>query len=162
MEISIVQLVGLIIGFLFLVLSIPLSIFTVQQGNIVVITRFGKYKKIGLPGLNFKTPFVDQISKTISIQNRSTELNFQAITSDQANVFFKAMLLYAAQNTLEATILKVAFKFASQNEFDMAITRTIEGSIRSFVATKRQTEVLGLRKEIIEYVKEHLDLTLEE
>jgi regulator of protease activity HflC (stomatin/prohibitin superfamily) len=43
-----------------------------------------------------------------------------------------------------------------------ALTRTIEGTIRSFVATKRQAEILGLRKEIIEYVKEQIDQLLEE
>src|SRR5206468_6614726 len=35
------------------------------------------------------------------------------------------------------------------------------GSIRAFVATKRQAEILGLRKEIVEYVKEQVDHVLE-
>lgn len=43
-----------------------------------------------------------------------------------------------------------------------AMVRTIEGSIRAFVATKRQAEILGLRKDIVEYVKDQIDHTLEE
>ena len=43
-----------------------------------------------------------------------------------------------------------------------ALTRTIEGTIRSFVATKRQAEILALRREIVEYVKEQIDQLLEE
>ncbi len=43
-----------------------------------------------------------------------------------------------------------------------ALTRTIEGSIRAFVATKRQAEVLGQRKEIVDYVKNQIDHTLEQ
>ena len=39
--------------------------------------------------------------------------------------------------------------------------RTIEGSIRTYVASKKQAEVLGLRKEIVEYVKDQVDHTLE-
>jgi regulator of protease activity HflC (stomatin/prohibitin superfamily) len=43
-----------------------------------------------------------------------------------------------------------------------ALTRTIEGSIRAFVATKKQAEILGLRKEIVEFVKDQIDHSLEE
>jgi regulator of protease activity HflC (stomatin/prohibitin superfamily) len=42
-----------------------------------------------------------------------------------------------------------------------ALIRTIEGSIRGFVATKRQSEILALRKEIVESVKESIDHGLE-
>jgi regulator of protease activity HflC (stomatin/prohibitin superfamily) len=135
---------------------------TVTQGNITVITLFGKYQRILRPGLNFKIPIIEQVYRTISIQNRSVELEFQAVTIDQANVYFKAMLLYAVQNAEEETIKKVAFKFISDKDLMQALVRTIEGSIRAFVATKKQSEILGLRKEIVEYVKEQIDHTLEE
>ena len=42
-----------------------------------------------------------------------------------------------------------------------ALIRTIEGSIRTYVASKKQAEVLSLRKEIVEYVKEQVDHSLE-
>jgi regulator of protease activity HflC (stomatin/prohibitin superfamily) len=42
------------------------------------------------------------------------------------------------------------------------IVRTVEGSIRSFVATKKQNEILSLRKEIVEYVKDQIDQVMEE
>ena len=135
---------------------------TVNQGYINVVTMFGKYKRILRPGLNFKIPFLEQVYKKISIQNRSVELEFQAVTADQANVYFKSMLLYAVQNADEETIKKVAFKFISDRDLMQALTRTIEGSIRSFVATKRQAEILGLRKEIVEFVKDQIDHSLEE
>src|SRR6185437_192849 len=135
---------------------------TVNQGYIDVITMFGKYQRVMRPGLNFKIPFLEQVYKKISIQNRSVELEFQAVTADQANVYFKSMLLYAVQNAEEDTIQKVAFKFISDRDLMQALTRTIEGSIRSFVATKRQAEILGLRKEIVEFVKDQIDHSLED
>jgi regulator of protease activity HflC (stomatin/prohibitin superfamily) len=135
---------------------------TVNQGYIYVVTMFGKYQRILKPGLNFKIPFLEQIYKRISIQNRSVELEFQAVTADQANVYFKSMLLYAVQNSEEETIKRVAFKFISDKDLMQALTRTIEGSIRSFVATKRQAEILGLRREIVEFVKDQIDHSLEE
>ncbi|PWU03406.1 MAG: protease [Bacteroidetes bacterium] len=144
---------------LFIVFS---GLVTVNQGTVSVITMFGKYRRILRPGLNFKVPVFEQIYKRISIQNRSVEMEFQAVTADQANVYFKNMLLYAVQNSEEETITKVAFKFISERDLMQALTRTIEGTIRSFVATKRQAEILSLRREIVEYVKEQIDHLLEE
>jgi regulator of protease activity HflC (stomatin/prohibitin superfamily) len=134
---------------------------TVQQGNIAVLTMFGKYRRLLYPGLNFKIPFLEVIYKRISIQNKSSELQFQAITLDQANVNFKAMLLYAVYNQDEDSIKNVAFKFVDERSLMQALIRTIEGSIRAFVATKRQSEILGLRGEIILHVKEQIDTQLE-
>ena len=135
---------------------------TINQGTIGVVTMFGKYRRIMLPGLNFKLPFLEQIYKKISIQNRSVELEFQAITVDQANVYFKSMLLYSVQNAEEETIKKVAFKFISDKDLMQSLVRTVEGSIRAFVASKRQAEILTLRKEIVLFVKEQIDFALEE
>ena len=145
-----------------LVVLVLLSSFvTVQQGTIGVTTIFGKYNRILMPGLNFKIPLIEKVFKRISIQNRSVELEFQAITVDQANVYFKAMLLYSVLNQQEEVIKNVAFKFMDERSFMQALIRTIEGSIRGFVATKRQAEVLALRKDITEHVKEQIDVTLE-
>jgi regulator of protease activity HflC (stomatin/prohibitin superfamily) len=135
---------------------------TVNQGSIAVVTIFGKYRRLMHPGLNLKIPVVESIYKRISIQNRSVELEFQAITIDQANVYFKSMLLYSVLNQEEPTIQNVAFKFIDEKSLMQALVRTIEGSIRSFVATKKQAEILMLRREIIEYVKEQIDRQLEE
>ncbi len=135
---------------------------TVNQGTITVITMFGKYQRILLPGLRFKIPIIEQIYKRVSIQNRSVELEFQAVTIDQANVYFKSMLLYSVQNSEEETIKKVAFKFISDKDLMQALIRTVEGSIRAFVATKKQAEILTARREIVDYVKEQIDHSLEE
>jgi regulator of protease activity HflC (stomatin/prohibitin superfamily) len=138
------------------------GLFTVNQGYIGVITMFGKYRRIVRPDLNIKIPVLEVIYKRVSIQNRSVELEFQAVTQDQANVYFKSMLLYAVQNADEETIKKVAFKFIADKDLMQTLIRTIEGNIRSFVATKKQAEVLGLRREIVQYVKVEVDHSLEE
>jgi regulator of protease activity HflC (stomatin/prohibitin superfamily) len=138
------------------------SVVVVNQGTIAIITMFGKYQRIMLPGLRFKIPFVESIFRRVSIQNQSIELEFQAVTIDQANVYFKSMLLYSVQNAEEETIKKVAFKFISNKDLMQALVRTVEGSIRAYVATKRQAEVLTARREIVDFVKEQIDNSLEE
>ena len=148
--------------FISILLVLFFSVVVVNQGTIAIITMFGKYQRIMLPGLRFKIPLVESIFRRVSIQNQSIELEFQAVTIDQANVYFKSMLLYSVQNSEEETIKKVAFKFISNKDLMQALVRTVEGSIRAYVATKRQAEVLTARREIVDFVKEQIDNSLEE
>lgn len=150
-----------IVGVVVLVLLVLSSVKTVAQGSIAVTTIFGKYRSIRRPGLNFLVPFVEKIFRRISTQNRAVELQFQAITQDQANVYFTAMMVYSVLNEAEDTIKNVAFKFVSEKDFLTALVRSVEGSTRGYVATMRQAEILGLRGEIVKEVKENLDVTLE-
>ncbi|NOT37470.1 MAG: SPFH domain-containing protein [Saprospiraceae bacterium] len=135
---------------------------TISQGTIGVVTIFGKYRRILSPGLNFIIPIIETVHKRISIQNRSVELGFQAVTIDQANVNFTSMLLYSVFDQAEETIKNVAFKFVDEKNFMQALIRSVEGSVRAFVATKKQSEVLVLRTEIVENVKTQLDKILED
>lgn len=155
MEVVIIILV--VVG-LFVLLA---SFVTIKQGSIGVVTVFGKFQRILRPGLNMRIPFIEMIFSRVSIQNRSVELEFQATTMDQANVNFKAMLLFSVLDQAEETIKNVAFKFLDEKSLMIALSRTIEGSIRSFVATKKQSEILMLRTEIVHEVKQQLDNTLE-
>ncbi|MCU1367602.1 MAG: band 7 protein, partial [Ilumatobacteraceae bacterium] len=147
-----------IVVVLFLVLS---SVKTVAQGTVAETTIFGKFHSVRRTGLSFLIPFAEKIFRRISIQNRAVELQFQAITQDQANVYFTAMMVYSVVAEDEATIKNVAFKFVSEKDFLTAMVRSVEGSTRGFVATMKQAEILGLRGEIVKEVKENLDVTLE-
>ncbi len=143
------------------VLAILTGLRTVNQGTVGVTTIFGKYRRTLRPGLSVVVPFVEKIFRRISIQNRAVELQFQAITSDQANVYFTAMMVYGAINEIEETIKNIAFKFVSEKDFLTALVRSVEGSTRGFVATKKQAEILALRGEIVNEVKENLDHVIE-
>jgi regulator of protease activity HflC (stomatin/prohibitin superfamily) len=146
-------------GLFFLILL--LSFVTIQQGTVGITTIFGKYNRTLYPGLNFKIPFIERVFRRISVQNRSVELGFQAVTIDQANVNFTAMLLYSVLNSEEQTVKNVAFKFVNDQNFMAALIRSVEGSVRAFVATKKQSEILSLRHETVNTVKDQLDQTLE-
>jgi regulator of protease activity HflC (stomatin/prohibitin superfamily) len=129
---------------------------TVAQATVAVVTLFGKYHRIMREGLNFKLPW-ETVAYRLSLQNRALQLEFQAITQDQANVKFATMVLYAVAGSDEGTIKKAVFSFASVQEFQLALQRTIDGSIRQFVATTRQADILGMRAEIVEHTKKNLD-----
>jgi regulator of protease activity HflC (stomatin/prohibitin superfamily) len=135
---------------------------TVNQGTIAVVTVFGKYQRLLRPGLNFLIPVIEQIFKVVSIQNKSIEIEFQAITQDQANVHFKTLILYAVMDETEDNIKKAAFKFVNDANFMQSLIRSVEGSIRGYVASQKQSEILSLRREIVHDVKDQLDHVLVE
>lgn len=144
------------IAFILLIQSIVL----IKQGHVGIITRFGKYHRILHPGINMKLPLIDNVFNKISTQHRSIELEFQAISLDQANVNFKSLILFAARDDEEYTLKKIAFRFIDEKSFMQTLIRSIEGSIRSFVATKKQSEILTLRQDIVNAVVEHLEESL--
>ena len=139
---------------------ITMSITFIKQGTIGIITQFGKHKRVMYPGINLKWPMIENVYKRISIQNRSIELEFDAISLDQANVNFKSLILFAAKDENEETLKKIAFRFIDEKSFMQTLVRSIEGSIRAFVATKKQAEILILRKEIVHAVTEQLEDSL--
>ena len=147
-----IAFVIIIIGMLFLFTWFR----SVPQSTVAVITVFGKYSRVMREGLNVKLPW-EKVFQRLSLQNRALQLEFQAITQDQANVRFATMILYAVANAEEELIKKAVFSFATPQEFQLALQRTIDGSIRQFVATTKQADILGMRAEIVDHTKKNLD-----
>ncbi|MFO1519273.1 MAG: SPFH domain-containing protein [bacterium] len=143
----------LLIFFFFFLFSFFRSI---PQSTVGIITVFGKYRRVMREGLNLKLPW-EKVFQRLSLQNRALQMEFQAITQDQANVKFSTMVLYAVANADDETIKKAVFSFASFQEFQLALQRTIDGSIRQFVATTKQADILGMRGEIVDHTKRNLD-----
>jgi len=129
---------------------------SVPQATVAVVTVFGKYRRVMREGLNFKLPW-EAVSQRISLQNRALQMEFQAITLDQANVKFSTMIVFGVANAADETVKKAAFSFATNAEFLLALQRTIDGSVRQFVATTKQADILGMRGEIVQHTKKQLD-----
>ncbi|MBC7463469.1 MAG: SPFH domain-containing protein [Actinobacteria bacterium] len=132
----------------------------IEQATVGVVTMFGKFRRILNPGLNFLIPFIEKVNSKVSIQNRTDQLKFSAITGDQAAVHFTATIIYTVADHLEETVKLVAFKFINPESFLTALTSTVEASVREFVAMKKQAEVLGLRQDIVSHAKTTLDAQL--
>ncbi len=143
-----------------IVIAAYFSITITKEGQVGVVVLFGRYKRLLRPGLSFRIPFVETIYRRLSLQHRSVELEFQAITLDQANVDFKALIIYGVQNDEVETIKRAAFKFIDERSFMQSLIRSVEGSIRAFVATKKQSEILVLRKDIVDEVNLNIESEL--
>ena len=146
---------GVILVIVLILLS--LSLRTVGQATVAVVTMFGKYRRIMRPGLNFLVPIFERINRTVYIQNRTEQLKFTTITNDQAMVHFTTTVIFTVSDHDPDTVKLVAFKFIDDQSFYVALKSAVEASVREFVATRKQSEVLGLRAEIVSHAKQTLD-----
>jgi len=133
------------------------SLRVVNQATVGVVTMFGKYRRVIRPGLNILIPLVERINRVVPIQNRTEQLQFKTITSDQAVVHFTATVIFTVSDHEPDTVKTVAFKFIDEKSFDIALLSAVEASVREYVATRKQSEVLGLRAEIVHHAKSTLD-----
>src|ERR1700742_1230597 len=92
----------LLIGVIYVIASTFRSI---PQATVAVVTLFGRYHRLMREGLNIKMPW-EKVAYKLSLQNRALQLEFQAITQDQANVKFATMVLYAVAGADEESVKK--------------------------------------------------------
>jgi regulator of protease activity HflC (stomatin/prohibitin superfamily) len=154
---SILSLVGYAVLAIILLALLLSSFKVVNQATVAVVTLFGKYRRVLRPGLNFLIPLLERINRVVPIQNRTKQLQFKTITNDQAVVYFTATVIFTVSDHEPETVKTVAFKFIDEKSFDLALLSAVEASVREFVATRKQSEVLGLRGEIVNHAKSTLD-----
>jgi regulator of protease activity HflC (stomatin/prohibitin superfamily) len=76
-------LVGIVLLF---VLSIILgSFFTVETAQVAIVQRLGKFARVAGPGLNWKTPFIENVVRRMSMKVQ--QFDVQVETKTQDNVF---------------------------------------------------------------------------
>lgn len=63
------------------------SIFTVEQQTVRIVERFGKFLKMGRPGLNFKLPLIDSVSRPFDMKLQQLTVASETKTKD--NVFVR-------------------------------------------------------------------------
>jgi regulator of protease activity HflC (stomatin/prohibitin superfamily) len=66
------------------------SIFIVQQQKVIVVERFGRFKCLATPGLNFRLPFVDRLVGYVNLRIQQLDVHVETKTKD--NVFVNIMV----------------------------------------------------------------------
>ncbi len=83
---AIVLIIAVLVIFALLFGGLRTSIFfTVKTQENVIVERFGKFLRVAKPGLNTKTPFIDTLTRPISLRIQQLEVNIESKTKD--NVF---------------------------------------------------------------------------
>ena len=147
---------------LLIIVILFLGLKTINQGTIGVVTMFGKYHRILRPGLNLLIPFIEQIFKKVSVF-KTVRLNWNSrpLPLTRPMCILKACCCMLCKTTAKKPLKKLLLNLLL-NGSDAGAFKNYRRNYQVFCATKRQAEILALRREIVEYVKEQIDVLLEE
>jgi len=85
----------IVIGIIVFGLLVASIVRIVPQGSVYVIEKLGAYSRTMQTGLNFKTPFIDRISKRVSIKEQVLDFNPQpVITKDNVTMQIDTIVFF--------------------------------------------------------------------
>ena len=135
----------------FLLVVVLGSFFTVNTAQVAVITRFGKFRRVAEPGLNWKWPIIDKVAGKISLRVNQINLTMETKTKD--NVFVTIPI--SVQNRVRPEKIYDAFyKLANPME---QIQSYVEQVILGHVPGMTLDEVFASQSGIATAVKQELD-----
>lgn len=89
-----------------LLVSLILDVVRVNEGEVAVITRFGKISGIKEAGWSFKMPYIDSHQATFSSKVQVTTIEADAVTKDQQAVKIKLNVQYRLDTTKADELFK--------------------------------------------------------
>ena len=137
---------------IFIVLVVVLgSFFTVSTAQVAVITRFGKFRRVAEPGLNWKWPIIDKVAGRVSLRVNQINLTMETKTKD--NVFVTIPI--SVQNRVRPEKAYDAF-YKLSNPMEQ-IQSYVEQVILGHVPGMTLDEVFASQSGIATAVKQELD-----
>ena len=104
--------------------------FTVHTQEAVIVERFGKFRRVAHAGLNFKTPFIDNTTKPVSLRVQQLEVNIESKTKDNVFVTVPVAVQYRIR---EEQVVDAYYKLSNP-----------EAQIRSYVFDTVRSALSGL------------------
>ena len=127
------------------------SFFTVSTAQVAVVTRFGKFLRVAMPGLNWKWPFIDAVAGKVSLRVNQITLTMETKTKD--NVFVTIPI--SVQNRVRPEkVYDAYYKLSNPVE---QIQSYVEQVILGHVPGMTLDEVFASQSGIAAAVKQELD-----
>ncbi len=136
-----------IVVFLIFLLS---GFFVVQQQTNAVVERFGRFKRIAKPGLNWRIPLVDKITGRVNL--RILQLDVEVETKTKDNVFVR--IIVSVQYFVSPDNVYKAFY--SLDNTNVQITSFVFDVVRAKVPSMLLDEVFEKKDDIANAVKTEL------
>jgi regulator of protease activity HflC (stomatin/prohibitin superfamily) len=151
---SVLFIVVLVIGFLFLATGLFSWFFTVQQQSRAIVERFGRYQRTAKPGLNFKLPYIDRIVQRVSLRVQQLPVEVETKTMDNVFVKLAVAVQYRVVEGNEADSYYKLQDHVSQ------IESYVLDVVRAKVPKMTLDEVFDKKDEVGSAVKSELDISM--
>lgn len=149
-------IVGTFIGIIILLIIATKGIYVVRQQTACVVERLGKFRRVLAPGLHFVIPFIDRVSKPLSL--RIVQLDIKVDTKTEDNVFVKVPVAVQYQVNPE----KVREAFYKLEDPQEQIESYVFDIVRAEVPRKTLDALFLSKDDISEAVQESLQKVMDD
>ena len=167
---------GMFFGLIAVALAIQVvfaSFFTIAPGEVGVILRFGQYNRTTNPGLHFKVPYIEQLTKVNVEAVRKEEFGFRSRGPGAASIFdrkgydMESLMLTGDKNVIEMAWI-VQYKVNDPVKFlfkvrdvPQAVRDLSEMVVRRLVGNMDFDYVLGNRDSLAADARQELQRELD-
>lgn len=145
-----------VFGLAFLILCLVKSIYVVRQQTVCIVERLGKFRRILQPGMHFVIPFIDRVSKPLSL--RIVQLDIKVDTKTEDNVFVKVPVAVQYQVNPD----KAREAYYKLEDPEEQIESYVFDIVRAEVPRKTLDELFLSKDDISEAVQESLQKVMDE
>jgi len=138
-------IVALVIPILAVFIVLPQWLFTIDETEVAIVTRFGEPKNvITLPGLNMKTPFLDNVTKFNKRLLRYDASPADLLTKDKKTLHIDAFARYRIVDPL------LFFQTVrDERGANRRIADLIDSALREEIAKDNQVDIIKTEREAI-------------
>ena len=145
-----ILLIVLSVLFVFLLILLAASLFTVTSGSAAVIERFGKFNRTGAAGLNVKWPFIETRFE-VSLKVQQADLKMETKTKDNVFVAIPVAIQYSV---IPSKMFEAVYTMTSPRSQMEAIVNNI---LLGHIPSMDFDEVYSSQPQIAMWVKAELD-----
>jgi len=148
MEYLLALVMLLFVGFILFLVFGPC--FTVQQQSAAIVQRFGRFTRVGQPGLNFKLPIVETVAGRINLRVQQLDVRVETKTEDNVFVHVVVSVQYAV---LPDKVYDAYYKLSDPHT---QMSAFIFDVVRARVPRLKLDDVFEKKDEIADVVKNEL------
>lgn len=145
-----------IIIIIVLVIFLLTGLFTVRQQTAAIVERFGKFKRIGGAGLNFKIPLIDRVAGRLSLRVQQLDVKVETKTKDNVFVFVIVSVQYFV---IPDKVVDAFYKLQNAEE---QITSYVYDVVRARVPNIILDNVFETKDDIAQAVKLELEQIMDD
>lgn len=131
------------------------TLYTIESGEIGIVTRFGEVQRIADPGLGVKIPFIEGVT-AMSTRIQKETANTSAATKDMQDVKAELALNYSIDKETGLNIYKDLGISYKDNVVIPALHESFKAGAAQYTAEELITKRPEAKEKILESIKERL------
>lgn len=131
-------------------------LFTVHTQENIIVERFGKFLRVAGPGLNTKMPFIDSLTRPISLRIQQLEVNIESKTKDNVFVTVPVAVQYVIK---ENQVVDAYYRLSNP---EAQIRSYVFDTVRSALSGLNLDQAFESKDDIARNVEETLSARMQE